>query len=75
MPELTWTTALVWFGVIAGAVTLAGFLLDRFDGHRMADALTAISAHQVTLGQILESMERHAEARHLELKARPPRRA
>jgi hypothetical protein len=26
MPELTWTTALAWFGVIAGGLTVGGLV-------------------------------------------------
>ena len=64
MRELTLAAALVWVGVIAGAVTIAGVVLDRVAGGRTAAALTAISANQVTLGQILERMDQRADERH-----------
>jgi hypothetical protein len=73
MPELTWTTALAWWGVIAGALTVAGVILRLVAGRPWAPTLATlradqaslrqISAHQATLRQILARIERHEEPR------------
>jgi hypothetical protein len=103
MPELTWTTALAWFGVLAGAASIGGLLLGAVlgvvtwrqnrattqlirDGHAATqltlkdvhattqDALTAMHAATQTtlgqLGQVLDRMDRQAEARYRDLKDR-----
>jgi hypothetical protein len=78
MPELTWTTALAWFGVLAGAASVAALVFGwigqrqttrlQVDIHAathstLADLRKGFSETQQSLGAILERMDqRQAEA-------------
>ena len=81
MPELTWTTALAWFGVLTGAASvgslLHGWISGRQLGRLQANIHTATQAtlqdmrkgfseSQERLGQILERMDQRADERHRE---------
>jgi hypothetical protein len=76
MPELTWTTALAWFGVLTGAASIGslihGWISGRQLGHLQADIHAAtqstlqdmrkgFSESQQTLGQILERLDGRLE--------------
>jgi hypothetical protein len=76
MPELTWTTALAWFGVLAGAASVAALILGligtwqttrlQADLHTamqttMADIAKGFRESQQSLGQILERMDQRAD--------------
>jgi hypothetical protein len=76
MPELTWTTALAWVGVLSGAATLAalvhGLLASRQTTRLQGDIHAAMQAtlqdmrkgfseSQQTLGQILERLDGRLE--------------
>jgi hypothetical protein len=74
MPELTWTTALAWFGVLTGAASVAGLIVAAV-GHRTVKAIHAET--QTTLAQIdsglkpiLDRMDARAEAHDRGLKDR-----
>jgi hypothetical protein len=106
MPELTWTTALAWFGVLASAASVGGLVLGLITwwqnrattqlivaGHAATQltlkdvhaatqetvkavhaetqtTLRALGEGQAALGQILDRMDRQAEARYRDLKDR-----
>ncbi len=74
MPELTWTTALAWFGVLAGAASVAGLLMAVVGGRQttrlqadihaatqltLTDMRKGFSESQQMLGQILTQMDQH----------------
>jgi hypothetical protein len=61
MPELTWTTALAWFGVLTGAASVVG-LLVALVGNRTITAM-----HRETL-TVLDRIDARAEARYRDLK-------
>ncbi len=79
MPELTWTTALAWFGVLTGAASVAG-LIVAVVGNRTVKSMhdetqkTLTTMHTATqttlgqLGQVLDRMDQAAEARYRDLK-------
>jgi uncharacterized phage infection (PIP) family protein YhgE len=81
MPELTWTTALAWFGVIAGAASVASLvagLVGTYQTNRLianihaatrqtlTDMRKGFSETQERLGAILERMDQRADERHQE---------
>jgi len=82
MPELTWTTALAWFGVLAGAASVGGLVLGligtwqtkrlQADSHTatqttLADIAKGFRESQQSLGQILERMDQRADDRQREM--------
>jgi hypothetical protein len=77
MPEVTWTTALAWFGVLTGAASVAG-LIVAVAGNRTIKAmhtetqttLRTLGEGQTRLGEIPAQMETNAEARYRDLKDR-----
>jgi cytochrome oxidase assembly protein ShyY1 len=82
MPELTWTTALAWFGVLAGAASVAALILGligtwqtkrlQADIHMatqttLGDLAKGFRESQQSLGQILERMDQRADDRQREM--------
>jgi hypothetical protein len=82
MPELTWTTALAWFGVLTGAASVAGLIVAVVGNrtvqsmHRETqgtlarmDATTKDTLAQMDAGlkQVLDRMDARAEARYRDL--------
>jgi hypothetical protein len=81
MPELTWTTALAWFGVLTGAASVAALIHGLVTARQTArlqvdihaatqltltDIRKGFSDSQERLGQILERMDQRADERHRE---------
>jgi hypothetical protein len=74
MPELTWTLALAWFGVLTGAASVAG-LIVAVVGNRTVKAMhvetqTTLTQMDAGLKQVLDRMDARAEARYRDLKDR-----
>jgi hypothetical protein len=81
MPELTWMTALAWFGVLTGAASIGSLLHGWISGRQLGrlqadihaatqstltDIRKGFSDSQERLGQILERMDQRADERHRE---------
>jgi hypothetical protein len=82
MPELTVTTALAWFGVLASAASVAALVFGlvgtwqpkrlQADIHAatqvtLGDLAKAFRESQQSLGQILERMDQRADERQREM--------
>jgi hypothetical protein len=82
MPELTVTTALAWFGVLASAASVAGLVFGlvgawqtkrlQADSHAasqvtLGDLAKGFRESQQSLGQILERMDQRADERQREM--------
>jgi hypothetical protein len=72
MPELTWTTALAWFGVLASAASVGGFILGAVLGvvaWRQNRATTRLiadghAATQLTLKDVHAATQETLKAMH-----------
>jgi fructoselysine-6-P-deglycase FrlB-like protein len=63
MPELTWTTALAWFGVLSGAASVASLVFGLIMGRQTKALQTDIhAAMQVTLSDINKSITQGQQA-------------
>jgi hypothetical protein len=68
MPELTWTTALVWFGVLSGAASVGGLVLGLITWwqNRATTQLIAggHAATQLTLKDVHAATQETLKAMH-----------
>ena len=60
MPELTWTAALAWFGVLTGAASVAGLIVAVVGGHVVkaihAEAQGTLTMMDVTTKETLRAL-------------------
>ena len=63
MPELTWTTALVWFGVLTGAVSIAALIQGLVGTWQMRTLQVDVhTATQLTLSDMAKGFRESQEA-------------
>ena len=68
MPELTWTTALAWFGVLTGAASVGGLILGFITGWQNRATTQLITdghaATQLTLKDVHAATQETLKAMH-----------